>query len=264
MKRCFFTGVILTLALLAPLACAARQSPDALTIIRKSDANLRPHTEKAKFRMTLFAPDGSVEQVRTFIAYYKQQHGVKRTLQKFLSPPILAGTGLLIVDRGGPDQDIWLYLPTTRRIRRIAGRDKSDRYMGTEFAYEDFEGYQIPSYRFTLAGVKTDGKGRLCRIIDAVAATKAAKEATGYSRKRYWIEEKTFYPERIEYYGKSGVLEKVLTAHSLREVDHYWRPRWEEMKNMLSGRITRLDFETDKVNLPLEDMYVSKRFLRSD
>ena len=264
MKRSLFTGIVLGLALAATAAGPGQAAPDALTIIKDSDRTLKPQSEKISYRMSLVAPDGRVEQTRTFITYYKQAEGVQRTLQKFLSPPVLAGTGLLIVDRGAPDPDIWMYLPTTRRIRRIAGRDKRNRYMGTEFAFEDFQGYRIAAYNFTLVGTKPDSKGRSCWVIEAVASTPSEKAATGYSKKRYWIEEKTLYPVRIEYYAKDGDLEKVFLARDLHQVDHYWRPRREEIKNLRSGRSTRLTLEDIQLNLPLADRFVSKRYLRSD
>jgi hypothetical protein len=247
-----------------PPARAGQTTPDATAIIKRSDKSLKPQTEKILYRMTLVASNGSVEQVRTFFTYYKKQDGEERTLQKFLSPPVLAGTGLLLVDRGKPDTDIWMYLPTTRRIRRIAGHDKSNRYMGTEFSFEDFEGYRISAYHFALIGEKTDSAGLSCWVIEAVAATASEKASTGYSKKRYWIDQKTLYPVRVEYYAKDGALEKVLTAEGLYQVNQYWRPAHEEIKNLLTGRSTRLVLKSDEVNLTLEDRFVSKRYLRSE
>jgi hypothetical protein len=249
---------------LAGQPSASQAPPDALTIIKNSDKALKPRTEKTRYRMTLLAPDGSVEQVRTFITYYKRDDGVERTLQKFLSPPVLAGTGLLLVDRGKPETDIWMYLPTTRRIRRIAGHDKSNRYMGTEFSFEDFEGYRISDHDFELVGDKTDAQGRLCWVIQAEAATAAEKASTGYSQKRYWIERKTLYPVRVEYYAPDRTLEKILTAEEIHMVNQYWRPRRETIENLRTGRRTRLVLEAIETDRPLEDRFVSKRYLSRD
>lgn len=270
MKRFLLRGLILSALILGgpgaagPPARAAKAPPAAAAIIKQSDKALKPRTEKTRYRMTLVAPDGGVEQVRTFITYYKKQDGEERTLQKFLSPPVLAGTGLLLVDRGKPGTDIWMYLPTTRRIRRIAGHDKSNRYMGTAFSFEDFEGYRISAYHFTLIGEKADDAGHSCWVIDAAAATAAEKASTGYSKKRYWIDRKTLYPIRVEYYAKDGALEKVLTAAGLHQVNQFWRPAREQIRNLLTGRSTRLVLESDEVNLPIVDRFVSKRYLRSD
>ena len=250
-------------AIVSP-AASGKKMPDARAIVKASDQSLKPHTEKILYRMTLVAPGGSVEQVRTFFTYYKNRNGEERTLQKFLSPPVLAGTGLLLIDHGKADTNIWMYLPTTRRIRRIAGHEKSNQYMGTEFCFEDFEGYQISAYDFNLLGEKPSDNGNPCWVIEAVAATPSQKAATGYAKKHYWIDQNTYYPLRVEYYAKDGSLEKVLTAHDLHQVDRYWRPRREEMKNLHSGRSTRLVLEKIQIDQPLADKYVSERYLRRD
>jgi hypothetical protein len=251
------------MALTLPLRPAVA-APDATAIIRDSDAAMKPQTEKTSYRMTLLNADGTVEQVRTFITYFHRGKGEERTLQKFLSPPVLAETGLLIVESGQPDTDIWLYLPTTRRIRRIAGQDKSNRYMGTEFAFEDFEDYRIPYYRFDLATEKRDPNGRDCWVIDATATAPSQVSATGYAKKQYWIEKKTLYPVRIEYYAKDQRLEKVFSVQNLRPLGRYWRPEREEIHNVRTGKITKLEIQSNEIDIPLDERYVAQRYLRGD
>lgn len=253
-------GLVLS-ALPLQLAVAA---PDATAIVKDSDAAMKPQTEKTSYRMTLLNADGSVEQVRTFTTYYHRGKGEERTLQKFLSPPVLAETGLLIVEAGQPETETWLYLPTNRRIRRVAGQDKSNRYMGTEFSYEDFEDYRMPYYRFQTVGERRDQKGRDCWVIDAVAAAPAQIAATGYTRKQYWIDKKSLYPVRVEYYAKDQQLEKVFTVHTLRAVGRYWRPESEEIRNVRTGKVTKLDILSSEIDIPLDERYVSQRYLRGD
>lgn len=237
---------------------------DATAIVQRSDDAIKPHTEKAFYQTTLIAANGSVEQERTFEVYYKRDDGDEKTLQKFMTPPVLAGTGLLLIDKGQPDTDTWLYLPTTRRIRRIAGHDKSGRYMGTEFSYEDLEGYRIAYHHFTYVGEQKDGNGRDCYIIDSVATAPSVLDSTGYSKKRYWIDRATLYPVRIEYYAKDGKLEKQRDTYELHKVGSYWRPGREEMKNLLNGRVTKLKLVNDVTDASLDDRYVSQRYLRSE
>ena len=55
----------------------------------------------------------------------------------FLSPADVKGTGLLTYERLDREDDQWLYLPALRRIKRIASKNKSGSFMGSEFAYED-------------------------------------------------------------------------------------------------------------------------------
>lgn len=239
-------------------------APDVLSIMQRSYAAINPHSEKALYQATLYASGGAVEQVRTFEVYYQRQSGIERTLQKFLSPPVLEGTGLLIVDSGQPNTDTWLYLPTTRRIRRIAGQDKSGRYMGTEFAYEDLEGYRIAQHRFSYVDEKRDEDGNDCYIIDSVAKTPSERAASGYSKKRYWIEQRTLYPVHTEYYAKDGSLKKRRDAKRLYQVGTYWRAHDDVMKDLQNGRSTALKLQSDTMDTDLRAYYVSKRYLRSE
>jgi outer membrane lipoprotein-sorting protein len=260
-KRLFFR-LVLTLLGLAYLE-PGLATGDAEELIRKSDAQLKSKTEQISYRMEIIAKDGRVEQVRKFITYSKHGPKEERTLQKFENPPVYEGTGLLIVDHNSAQNDIWLYLPSSRRIRRIAGQEKSNRYMGTEYSYEDFEDYQISEYDFRLlqAGPCKETQGQ-CQVVEAIPKTQAEKDASGYAKKIYWLEKESLYPVRIELYGAQNELLKVEHADGLHRVSGYWRPDSQVMLNKHSGRSTRLEIIEDKIDQSLDDFYVSKRFLR--
>jgi hypothetical protein len=39
----------------------------------------------------------------------------------------------------GRGDDRWLYLPATRKVRRIPASDRGDYFLGTDFTYEDIQ-----------------------------------------------------------------------------------------------------------------------------
>ncbi|MEJ2441986.1 MAG: outer membrane lipoprotein-sorting protein [Exilibacterium sp.] len=236
---------------------------DAKTLMQHSDQQLKSKTEIIHYTMDIISADGKVEQTRKFVTYSNRNETEERTLQKFESPPVYEGTGLLIVDDNIGQNDIWLYLPSSRRIRRIAGQEKSNQYMGTEYTYEDFEDYQISEYDFQLAGSGScDAVSGECHKVIATAATKTEKQASGYTKQIYWIEKKSLYPVRLELYGKNGEIAKVETATGIHQVSGYWRPEQQAMFNKRNGRSAVLKITGDKINEPVEEFYVSKRFLR--
>lgn len=244
-------------------AVAAAPAMDGRAMIKESNKLLKPHSERTDYRMEIVGADGSVEQTRTFVTYYKRDSdGVEHTLQKFTGPPVFQGTGLLITNHPEGQSDIWIYLPSSRLIRRVAGQEKSNQYMGTEFSYEDFEGYQISQYNFELTGERPCGDQQKCHLIEARPATTAEKQASGYSKKVYWLAERSLYPVRIDYYNKEGKLEKVLVSTGMHQVNHYWRPTRQVMTNRLDGRVTRLEVTKQDLDQGLQNYYVSKRFLR--
>ncbi|WP_157264168.1 outer membrane lipoprotein-sorting protein [Azohydromonas aeria] len=238
---------------------------DGTSVIKESEHRIKSSTEKTVYKMDLIDAEGKTTQSRDIELYYKKQGGVESTLFKFTAPPVVQGTGLLIVDEAKPVNDIWMYLPATRRIRRIAGAEKSNWFMGTEFTHEDFEDYKSNAYSFQLDKEgEACGAEQQCFVITATASAAAEKDASGYSRKVYWIERETMYPVRIDYYDKAGAQAKRLDVRKLVKVGNYWRPQVYEMRNLANGRMTRLTALSREVDSSLDDHFVSQRYLRAE
>lgn len=257
--------VVMLVGLLMATSSQSARSADGKDVIATSDRRIKSSTEKTVYRMELLDAAGKVQQTRGIELHFKRADGNESTLFKFTSPPVVQGTGLLIVDSGKSVNDIWMYMPATRRIRRIAGAEKSNWFMGTEFTHEDFEDYKIDAYTFQMD--KEDeacGEQQRCFVVSAVASEAAEKDASGYSRKVYWVEKQTLYPVRVDYIDKAGAPTKRLDVQKLVRVGDYWRPQVYEMRNLGNGRITRLTASSREVNVPLEDYFVSQRYLRSE
>ncbi len=60
--------------------------------------------------------------------------GTTKTLFKFLSPPEVKGTTILIYDYENKDDDMWIYMPSLRKTRRIVATEKGKSFMGSEFS----------------------------------------------------------------------------------------------------------------------------------
>lgn len=258
--------VLLPLLLAAGSAGLAAAAPDAHDLMQRSDARIKAKTEQTTYEMELVDPGGKVEQKRTLEVFYKRYPDREVTLQKFLSPPVLEDSGMMIVDTGEPVDDIWMYLPATRRLRRISGAEKSNWYMGTQFTYEDFEDYNLSAYRFSLGKPQEAAcdDGGKCWVVDAVPSAESEKKASGYGKKVYWIETGSLYPVRIDYYDRDGKEVKRLTASGLEKVGDHTRPREIVMRDLESGRSTRIRAVERKLDQPLDDYQVSRRYLRKD
>ncbi|HEU0201501.1 MAG TPA: outer membrane lipoprotein-sorting protein [Burkholderiaceae bacterium] len=252
---------LVALAVVSPALMAA----DGAGVIEESERRIKSATEKTVYKMELLDGKGQVQQARDIELYYKKLDGSEATLFKFTGPPVVQGTGLLIVDAGKSVNDIWMYLPQTRRIRRIAGAEKSNWFMGTEFTHEDFEDYKRSAYTFQLDKEdETCGEQQRCFVVSAVASDAAEKEASGYGKKVYWIEKQTMYPVRIDYLDKSGAPAKRLDVRKLARAGNYWRPQSYEMRNLANGRVTRLTAVSREVDNKVDDYFVSQRYLRAE
>lgn len=256
----------IVLAAFTSLACATpAPAADGASVIEASEARIKSGSEKTRYRMELIDAAGQVQQQREIELYYRKDGAVESTLFKFTSPPIVQGTGLLIVDGGQPVNDIWMYLPATRKIRRIAGAEKSNWFMGTEFTHEDFEDYKRSAYAFALdSGDAECGLRQRCYVVSAVARDAAEQDASGYGRKVYWIEKESLYPVRVDYYDKAQAAVKRLDVRELVHEGRYWRPQVYEMHNLANGRTTRLTALSREIDGALDAYYVSQRYLRTE
>lgn len=234
-----------------------------LSIIQISESRIKAKSEKTIYRMDLIDEKGKVRK-REMTIYFKRYPDKEITLLKFTTPSNLKGVGMMIEDTGKSINNIWTYIPVTRRLRRLSGQQKRNWFMGTEFTYEDFEDYQIPFYSFTLVKRAADHDGVECFVVEAVPKTKDVARATGYAKKVYWIDRTSYYPVKIELFDKQVNLWKVFTAEDIRKVGDYYRPKIQTMHNLANNRRTRLVELTRKVDQPLKDYYLSLRFLRTE
>lgn len=255
----FFITVIFVLTSALP----AIAEPAARDLMAASELATKSATEIVNYRLELIDANNRLVQARKMLFRYKRGPEVESTLIQFLSPPAISGTGLVIEDTGASANDIWLYLPATRRLRRISGAEKTNWFMGTEFSHEDFEDYQMQLYRFEKRGEERCGDS-MCDVISAEPSDEGERSSSGYARKIYWIERNSKYPVRIDYVGRAGNVVKMFEAQQLTNASGYWRPQVVEMRNLGNGRKTRLVVEDRQLDVPLQDYLVSARYLRAD
>ena len=74
---------------------------------------------------------------------------------------------MLTFAHGHRPDDQWLYLPTLKRVKRIASRNKSGPFMGSEFAYEDLGSQELDKYRYRYLRQEPRGE-RTCDVLDRI------------------------------------------------------------------------------------------------
>ena len=147
---------------------------------------------------------------------YAADHGDKVHLL-FSLPADDAGLGFLTWRQTGSAQDdMWLFMPGYRAVRRIPVSSKQ-RLAGTDLLYEDVRelaGERTDRFNYELVGAESvDG-----RATDIVGATPKADTVTVYSRRKVWIDKEWLFPLKVEFYDGDGKLWKVLRNTEIREV----------------------------------------------
>ena len=74
---------------------------------------------------------------------------------RFTAPAEVKGVALLIVNHKDRASDQWMWTPALQRDRRIALQDRSSRFFGTDFSFEDLEERDVDQYDYKLLGEET-------------------------------------------------------------------------------------------------------------
>ena len=67
----------------------------------------------------------------------------------FTAPDRLRNLTILSIEAQDRSDDHFLYLPASRRVRRISSAQRNDTFMGTDLTYEDFERRRADDYRIS-------------------------------------------------------------------------------------------------------------------
>ena len=73
-----------------------------------------------------------------------------RLLVRFTHPNDIRGTGFLVWEHPSSEDERFLYLPSLGRVRRIAGAETQESFVGSDFTYEDIGGRELDEYTYAL------------------------------------------------------------------------------------------------------------------
>jgi outer membrane lipoprotein-sorting protein len=168
-------------------------------------------------------------------------------LIQFLEPAEVKGVGLLTISRAGVPSEQWFYAPAIDRDRRVAKQEKSTRFLGTHFTYEDMEERDVNAYTYTLDGEEPLA-GAPCFKITAVPAP--GKESQ-YSKIVFWVLEERYVTIRNEAYV-AGEKRRIFEGSEVRDVSgipivHTWA-----LTDTKREGTTRLTLANVKINPPVE------------
>lgn len=232
------TALALSVALLAPAVALAESAEEkGLRIAKESDARddgFQDYTQTLTMTLRTKAGQEAVRELR-FKVLEVPGDGDK-SLTIFDQPKDVEGTALLTFAHKVGDDDIWLFLPALKRVKRIAGSNKSGPFMGSEFAFEDISSTEIEKYKYKfLRDDKFDGRD--FHVVEAIPLDKNS----GYSRTEVWFDTAELRAEKVDYFNKRGDALKTQVASGWKKyLDRYWYPDRIEMVNHQSGRSTTL------------------------
>jgi hypothetical protein len=189
------------------------------------------------------------------------------TLIRFDEPATIRGEAVLIRE-DKRQNNVLLYLPHFKKVRRVEGQSQSSNFFGSVFSYSDVA---VPHADDSTAKVLREescpGEQRKCWVVEVSPATAAIKDRTGYSRSVQWIHQDTWVTVAGDFYDQKNKLWKRLTATEVKEVDpkaHKWLPHRIRLEDVQKNRTTDLRLTDVKVNVRLDDTLFTDQNLANE
>ena len=189
-----------------------------------------------------------------------------RLLIRFTYPNDIRGTSFLVWEHPSAEDERFLFLPSLGRVRRIAGSETQDSFVGSDFTYEDIGGREFDDYTYAFAGVDaetaawTPAAGGPPRPAWRLESTRKDASAP-FPRAVSLVLKDSFVVVHAEIYNRRNERQKLYTVRTLSQVKGIWTVMDSEMSNAIEKTRTTLLVEQADYNVGLKEPDFSRREL---
>jgi len=247
MRSCIVRRILVAVLLVTAAASAGAAADDARQIMQEAQRRTEVTSQRYEGLLNVVDDKGKAT-VKRWMFQRIGSHGHSKSVVRFTDPPEVKGVALLIINHPDRASDQWMWTPAIERDRRIAMQDRSTRFFGTDFTFEDLEERDIDQYAFTLEGEEA---------LDGVACWKIRStpnqaRSSQYTHSLLWVRKDSYAVARIENYVKAGLLRR-LDYSDIQNVQGIWTARQMEMADLSRRSRTRLTREKLQYNAPLSN-----------
>lgn len=242
---------------------AARQAETADWVAQRIDARDTGRDSRLAMTMRLTDRQGRTRERALVITTLRADASRgDRVLVRFQAPADIKGTGFLVWEHADQDDERFLYLPALGRVRRIAGAEAQESFVGSDLSYEDIGGRKLSDYTYRMldaAATWTDASGAAHPAwrIESMAKDGGAR----YPAARTLVRKDAFVVVAAEVLNRRGEVEKRYSVARLERPAGIWTVMDATMANEATHTRTALVVTEARYNVGLKDDAFSRRAL---
>lgn len=182
-----------------------------------------------------------------------------RVLIRFTYPNDIKGTAFLMLEHpDGPDER-FLYLPALGRVRRIAGAEAQNAFVGSDFTYEDISGRRVDDYTYAMVEQNGTWTAPDSRRFPAYRIESRSRDAAArFPRVVSTVRKDNFVVVQADIYNRSDEHQKTYVVRRLENVQGIWTSTDIVMTNLTERTRTELTMTTTEYNVGLKESDVSR------
>lgn len=252
-------AMLIVLLTAAPVGAV---EPGPAALIRQVQRNMSPADESVDFDMRLIENGGAVSHRKARFSQRQKEPGTTSDLKliRFTSPPEMDGSAVLTIENSDRADDQWLYLPAYHTSRKIPSSNRADRYMGTDFFYEDVSDDKVEEFSFTDKGGE-EIEGRRYAIIEQVPVAESVIAESAYGRKVLWVDPERLVIRRTDFFDKQDNLIKREESSGAEQVEGRWRWTKNQMLDLRINHRTEIDYFNRRLNQGIGEALFTVRSL---
>jgi hypothetical protein len=206
---------VIWLIIMAPVFQAAAQLPDPDEIMNKSREVSLVGALSANITLTITEKNGSNRSRTIAMSSKSYPDGIEKRFLKFLDPPDVRGTSMLIIDNRNSSDEMWIYLPALKKTRRIVSTEKGKSFMNSEFSNADMS--SPPVADFVYRHTPESGQNNQF-IIESIPANEDKADEYGYSRKVSYIAKDNYQVMKMDLYNFDNELFKIIDIKGIHKL----------------------------------------------
>ena len=234
-------------------------------IARQVDRRDTGRDSRLTMQMRLFDRQGRARERTLGVTGLRGQGGAgDRVLVRFTYPNDIAGTGFLVWEHPGAEDDRFLYLPALARVRRITGAERQESFVGSDFTYEDIGGRALEDYSYTLVEENAAWADAPGATHPAWRLESKARDADAlYPKVISTIRKDNFVIVAADIFNRRGERAKAYRVTKLSQVQGIWTVMASTMANEIDRTRTELAVTEARYNTGLAERDFSRRELEN-
>jgi outer membrane lipoprotein-sorting protein len=259
-RRSPLKGAVFCIALFSLAAHPVSADTDAKTVM--AGVYQQDTSRDAAVRATLdvTGKDGHTVRKR-FVLRRIGSFGNGKTLVRFTDPAELRGVALLSINEPGVTDRQWIYIPATERVRSVSPRERSERFAGSDFTYEDIAERSFDDFTYKLLPAEDIIENHKTYKVEA---DPVAPDRSQYKYIYYWVAQDVPCILHAEMYGPDGTKIREMHAGALRKEAGIWGARKTEMRTLTDGTKTVLTIDEVHLNTGLDAAWFTPEALEKN
>jgi len=261
----WFVVIMVAAALMAGRAHAQVLTADE--IMKRNFVASRVQDSTSSATWTLVDRNGQ-ERVRKTTGPTKlKPNGIDNMrLIRFNSPADVKGTVTVLIENSSGDDNIMVYLPALKQVRRLSANSRRDSFVGSDYSYGDLLGHRPQEWTNRLVG-ESAVDGIRVWIVESMAKSDAVRSQSGYAKRVNWIAKDSFISIKGEVYDEQSELLKLYHAQDIRLVDaahQKYVPMKLDAQNVQTGHRTVIQISDYKANQNVSDALFTARYMERE